>query len=135
MTTRVKQTNETTARIIATVGFAALLALFLTTTATIAVAETVTDANVAELTAKAETAADHEAIAAYYREEAKQALEQVKFHENMARRGTGPSAPGKQAFNAMKPHCDKLIRSYQQAAESYEALAKLHEQLAKEAGK
>jgi len=100
-----------------------------------AIAETVTDANVAELTAKAETAADHEAIAAYYRAEAKEALEQVKFHEAMAKRGTGPSAPGKQAFNAMKPHCENLIRAYQAAAENYEALAKLHDQLAKEAGK
>jgi hypothetical protein len=106
----------------------------LTAPATVAVAETVTDANVAELTATAKTAADHEAIAAYYQAEAKEASAEAEFHKKMGRRGTG-AAPGKQAFDAMKPHCDRLVKSYQAAAESYEALAKLHQQLAKEAGK
>jgi type III secretory pathway component EscR len=134
MTTRVQQTSGITARIIATVGFAVLLTLLLAAPATVAVAETVTDANVAELTATAKTAADHEALAAYYQEEAKEASAEAKFHENMLRRWSGP-APGKQSFNAMKPHCERLIKSYQEAAESYEALAKLHTQLAEEAQK
>jgi hypothetical protein len=106
----------------------------LTAPATVAVAETVTDANVAELTATAKTAADHEAIAAYYQAEAKEALAQAERHEKMGRRGTR-GAPGKQVFDAMKPHCERLVKSYQAAAESYEALAKLHEQQAKESEK
>lgn len=112
---------------------AILLTLLLAVPAGVAFAETVTDANVAELTATAKTAADHEAIAAYYREEAKQASANAESHKRMLRRWD-TSAPGKQSFNAMKPHCEKLIEAYQEeAAESYEALAKLHTQLAKEA--
>jgi hypothetical protein len=134
MTNRVQQTSGVTARVFSTAGCAALLILFVAVPAAVAVAETVTDANVAELTETAKTAADHEALAAYYREEAKEALAQVEFHQKMARSGSRP-APGKQAFDSMKPHCERLVRSYQDAAESYEALAKLHEQLAKQASK
>jgi type III secretory pathway component EscR len=121
-----------TARAISATGCALLLALFLTAPR-VASAATVTDANVAELTATAKTAADHEALAAYYRKEAKEASANAEFHENMLQRWN--AAPGKQSFNAMKPHCQRLIDAYQEAAESYEALAKLHTQLAKEAQK
>lgn len=127
MTTRAQQ-------VLSTAGCAVFLTVFLTLSTGVVIAETVTDANVAKLTATAKTAADHEAIAAYYQQEAKEALERVKLHENMLRT-TGPAAPGKQLFNSMKPHCERLIKAYQEAAEDYEALAELQLKLAKEAQK
>jgi hypothetical protein len=92
----------------------------------------VTDANVAELTATAKTAADHEALAAYYQAKAAEAAEKVEFHEAMLR---SVRKAGSKQYSAMRPHCRTLIRSSRAAQESYEDLAEIETQLAKEAQK
>ena len=134
MTTRVQPASATPSRVASAMGVAVLFAFVLAAPIRVAGAATVTDENVAELSATATSAADQEALATYYQEKAKEASAEAELHEKMARRGSG-AASGKQTFNAMKRHCQRLVQAYHEAAESYESLAKLHSQLAREAQK
>ena len=80
----------------------------------------------------ARTRADHEQLAAYYESESKRAANAVARHRSMRqyyqyqsiRGGAGPG---------LVAHCDNLIRSYQQAADEYAAMATAHRQLASQA--
>lgn len=85
---------------------------------------------------QARTRADHENLATYFDEQARAALTRVEECQELRRRyertpasvfypiGTVP---------AMLDHYDALIRAHRQAAERYEALAKLHRALAAQA--
>jgi hypothetical protein len=87
----------------------------------------------------ATTPADHEALAAYYEGEAKQARAKADEHRRMAAAyrsfrvpaGTKGNRSGLQ--RTMPGHCDRVVASYTAAADEYEAMAAAHREAAKEA--
>jgi hypothetical protein len=80
----------------------------------------------------AKTAADHEALAAYFEGEAKAARARAERHRRMAALyGKYPKASGTKGTRvslskSMPPHCDKLVASYEATAADYEAMAAVH---------
>jgi hypothetical protein len=86
----------------------------------------------------AKTAADHEALAAYFDGEAKAARASAERHRRMADLyGKHPKPSGTKGVRAslsktMPPHCDKLAASYETAAAEYEAMAAAHREMASE---
>jgi hypothetical protein len=90
----------------------------------------------ADAVEKAQTPADHEAIAKTYDEEAKALRAKANDHRQMARRYSRPASfKGSRVGGAMEGHCKKLASNYDETAESAEALAADHREMAKEAGK
>lgn len=89
-------------------------------------AETITDENVAAAVTAARTVEDHQALAAYFTTKSKQALAEVEKHKTMA----SALGKGKQA-GSWEAHCHSLMRTYQEQAKDYTALAKEQEALAK----
>jgi hypothetical protein len=87
----------------------------------------------------AKTAADHEAIAAYFDEQAKEARAAAARHEKMGATykkhpPTSPKSGSGHAFHAqMGEHCDDLVSQYEEAARDYEAMAAAHRAEAKAA--
>ena len=78
----------------------------------------------------AKTAADHEAIAAHYDEEAIAAGEKAAKHRKMAasyKKKGGPEIAKWQ----LDLHCERLAESYEKAAAESAALALMHRQLGK----
>ena len=71
---------------------------------------------------KGGTPADHAALSAYYRNQAKAAATKATHHEAMARQ----YAPV-MAKTDWVTHCRSLASYYRKLAEEYEAMAKLHE--------
>ena len=94
-----------------------------------AYADQITDANAFEKSATATTAADHEALAAYFHGKAEAAGKEAQHHKQMLT----ASMSGRN-YAAMLPHCRGLIQANSEAQKSYEELADLHSKLAKEAG-
>lgn len=94
-------------------------------------ADAVTEDTVAARVSAAKTAADHEAIAAYYRAQAAEDAKQVKHHEAMLKAYDNVAGVSKEI---MRQHCQRLITSYRQAQEAFEGLAAEQEKLAKAAG-
>lgn len=95
-----------------------------------ALAQEVTDANLADKVAAAKTSADHQEIANYYHSIAKANAEKVKTHEAMLAHVT--SMGGKPAAS-WTTHCKSLISAYKSAEKQAEAMAKEQEGLAKKA--
>jgi hypothetical protein len=108
-------------------------ALTLAQAPAVSAADAVTDENVAERVASAQTAADHEALAAYFRAQAAAAGEKVKLHQNMLS-SSAKKVAGK-SWVSWEMHCQSLIRSYKNAQKEAEQLAADHERLAKEAAR
>mgnify|MGYP003504383021 CR=1 FL=1 len=87
----------------------------------------------------AKTAADHEALAAYYDGEAKAARAKAEEHRRMAGpykknpHATGGKGTYLPLVRSMPPHCDELAASYEAAAKDYEAMAAAHREAAKAA--
>ncbi len=81
----------------------------------------------------AKTAADHEAIAAYYDKEAAAARQEAAKHREMAATyKAGGLSIGKGAGDVPLPqHCLNLAKDYDEAAQNYSALAAAHRVLAK----
>ncbi len=75
---------------------------------------------------KAQTAQDHEEMAAYYREQANSLKKKAQDHKVMAE--TYAKAFGGKADWAT--HCRSLVSYYDRAARENEALAELHEKKA-----
>ena len=71
---------------------------------------------------KGGTAADHAALASYYREQANAAAQKATTHEALAEQ-YGP-VMGKTDWAT---HCRSLASYYRKLADDYEAMAKLHE--------
>ena len=94
-------------------------------------ADAVTDDTVAERISAAKTAADHEAIAAYYRAQAAEKAKQVQHHEAMLKSYDNVAGVPKEL---MRNHCETLITTYRRAQQAFEGLAAEHEKLAKAAG-
>lgn len=109
--------------------FAAILALFASVPLT-AVAE-VTETQIAA----ARTPADHEAIAKSYDADAAAAEAAASKHEAMARAYHSAGGPKKTGPNSMVRHCERLVKSYTDAAADYRALAAEHRSMAKDAAK
>ena len=90
----------------------------------------VTAANVAQRIESAKTAADHQALAAYFSSQAAAAAEKVKEHEGML-----TALKQTRMASVMAPHCNALIKSSKEAQKDYQKLAQEEENLAKQAGK
>jgi hypothetical protein len=103
-----------------------------TISATVARADDVTDANVADRIAAAKTAQDHDAIAAFFRKEAAATGEKIKTHEAMI--ASWSKSIGGKSLEYMRRHCQDIITSLKKEQKDYEGLAAEHEKLAKEAG-
>ncbi len=90
-----------------------------------------------DMTAKvqsAKTAADHEAIAKHYDEEAAEATKEAAAHRRMgeAYKGMSGGTTGKgYGVSAMPQHCETLAKAYDSEAEHYKGMAQTHRELAK----
>jgi len=83
--------------------------------------------DIEQLITTAKTPADHEAIAAYYDKEAKEAHEKHAKHQKMEEFYKKNAALNKSGFGA---HCDIIAANFDKTAKEYEALAKLHRDMA-----
>ena len=88
-------------------------------------ADTITDDNVDAAVAAAKTSEDHQALAIYFTAKSQEALANVKVHKRMSLAFLGKQRASWEA------HCDSLMRSYQEQAKDYAALAKEQAALAK----
>ena len=95
------------------------------------VAAEITEANVSQHIADARTAADHKALAAYFRAEAAAQGERVKMHEAML--ASYKKGGGKPYLN-MVDHCKALLAESRGLQKDYAKMADLHEEMAKGAG-
>jgi hypothetical protein len=86
--------------------------------------------NIEQMIAEAKTPADHEAIAAYYDKEAQEAHKKHAEHQKMKEWYKNTPVMSKGGFST---HCDSLISYDDKTAKEYEALAKLHREMAKSA--
>ena len=90
----------------------------------------VTDDNLDQMISAAKTPADHEAIAAYYDNEAAANEEKAKLHHATHH----AYEQFKIKPSDMGPHCDALAKYYQRVANENKALAAGHREMAKKAG-
>lgn len=122
------ETRTGTRRGLAHVGIVSL-ALVALTFAVPPVRADVTIDNVSVSITNAKTAADHESIAKYFEGQAADARQRAEAHKAMLksyeRFGTGKE----QVKHAT--HCQDAIRSYENLAKDYDALAKEHMEMAK----
>ena len=82
-----------------------------------------------ELVSKmADTPAEHQAVAEYFRGKAQEARGQAESHARMGQNYSGGKMRDKME---MKKHCDSIIKAQDAIAAEYDALAKLHEAEAK----
>jgi len=91
------------------------------------------DVDIAKQVQSAKTAADHEAIAKYYDEQAAVAKANAAEHRRMAESYKGMSTSiGKGAgVSSMPQHCESLAKDFDAEAEHYKAMAQTHRELAK----
>lgn len=106
-------------------GFALLLALPLVAAG----------AELDEMISSAQSAADHEAIAAHYDREAAEARTRAEEHRKMAAAYKSVSKKGGAVVVKRAPaeHCQKLAKRSEADAAAYEALAGAHREAAKQA--
>jgi hypothetical protein len=83
-----------------------------------------------QMISTAKTPMDHEAIAAYYDKEAKEASQKQAEHLKMAEMYKKNPSLIKSNFGF---HCDLIAANYGKTAKEYEDLAKLHREMAKAA--
>jgi len=76
------------------------------------------------LVESAETAADHTALAHHYRAKAASARAEAKRHEQMGRSYDQRKIREREAY---RRHCEKISRSLNEQAASFDALAAMHE--------
>lgn len=86
--------------------------------------------SIEQMITEAKTPADHEAIAAYYDKEAQEAHKKHAEHQKMKEWYKNTPVMSKGGF---RTHCDSLISLDDKTAKEYEALAKLHREMAKSA--
>ncbi|MEW5975829.1 MAG: hypothetical protein AB1898_08480 [Acidobacteriota bacterium] len=98
-----------------------------------AAADAVTAKNLKQKISTAKTAADHKVIAAYYQAEAAKAKAKVTEHQEMLeaykKAGVGTVAKSPNQPGTIE-HCNHLIKSYRDLAESLALMAKAHEEMA-----
>lgn len=81
-------------------------------------ADAITDDNVEAALAAAKTPADHEALAAYFTAKSNEARDNVAKHKRMS------SLFGGKGKTSWEGHCRSLMRTYEEQAKDYAALAK-----------
>jgi hypothetical protein len=87
--------------------------------------------NIEQKIREAKTAADHQAIAAYYETEAHAAHAKYDQHLGMAKSyGTTPTLKEK---SGAVTHCETIAKKYQEIAKEYEAMAAIHKTMAGQA--
>jgi hypothetical protein len=92
--------------------------------------------NIEELVQNAKTAADHEALAKLYDEEAAKARKKAEEHRKMGARYThfeSGNPKTQLAHFDMPKHCANLTKSYEEAAKEADAMATAHREAAKAA--
>lgn len=94
-----------------------------------AAAGPVTIDNVGQYIDEAKTAADEEALAAFFKGQAALQAEAAKKHEAMLK--SYASTPGK-AGELLRHHCQTLIKLLQEQGKMYTDMAEDHEKLARE---
>jgi hypothetical protein len=114
--TIVKSTLETQARRFVVTALAAALAIGWADSAVRA--DTITDDNVEAAMAAAKTAADHQALAAYFTAKSQEAQANVAKHQRMS------TLFGGKGQTAWEGHCHSLMKTYAAQAKDYAALAK-----------
>jgi hypothetical protein len=85
-----------------------------------------------DLIKNAKEPADHEKLAAYYRQEAARLKQEAQEHETAAKMYSG-SGMTKSGVPNGAPHCDTWAKLDTEAAKEAEALASMHEEMAKAA--
>ncbi|HLK10045.1 MAG TPA: hypothetical protein VKW76_01550 [Candidatus Binatia bacterium] len=92
------------------------------------------DVDIDKMIEEAKTPADHEAIAAYYDQQADAARAKAAEHQKMGEdyKKMGGALAHKTHFHE---HCEALVRSYRSEAKEYAALAAAHREMAKAAKK
>ena len=116
---------------LAVLSTAAFVLLFSAGSPSLAVTEVTAD-NAAEAVGSAKTGADYEALAAYYRKQAAEQEALAKTHEKMLPRFQDFGKAGTRTD--MSAHCKRIIEDSRKLKGEYEALAKMYEQMAKDAG-
>lgn len=96
-----------------------------------------THAQISDRIANARTAADHQALAQFFRAEAEAAKKKADEHRNLTLiytpgYGAGSHVPLKAGLEPSR-HCQALAGIYERAAEENRAMAKIHEELAAQA--
>ena len=110
----------------------ALLAVFLALTSVpIIIVAAEPEQKLEQMISAAKSKADHEALAAHYEAEAKQALDRAERHLRMEKNYRGLESGGKGP--KFSQHCKNLVAKYQEAAEENRQLADLHHEMAREA--
>ena len=87
--------------------------------------------NLEQMITNAKTAADHEAIAAYYEQEAQAAHK--KHEEHLKLKASYEKIPHLASKTGLPGHCSTIAENYNKTAKEYEALAKIHKDMAKSA--
>jgi hypothetical protein len=87
--------------------------------------------SIEQMIAEAKTPADHEAIAAFYENEAQKAHEE--HAEHLKRRDSYATIPVLKTKTGAVDHCNTIAKKYEDIAKENEALAKLHKDMAKAA--
>ena len=82
--------------------------------------------------AAARTAADHEAIAAWYDDQAKEAEQKAAEHKKMGE-AYKKEPGGISSKTHFHEHCEALVKNYTAEAKEYRSLAAAHRQMAKAA--
>jgi hypothetical protein len=85
--------------------------------------------SIEQMITEAKTPADHEAIAAHYEKEAQAAHQQHAKHQKM-RDLYGATPALKTKSGTLFTHCDNAAKKYEEIAQEYEALAKMHREMA-----
>jgi hypothetical protein len=83
--------------------------------------------SIEQMITEAKTPADHEAIATYYEKEAQAAHEKHLKHQKMEEFYQKNPALNKSGFGT---HCNLIAANYDKTAKEYEALAKMHREMA-----
>lgn len=86
--------------------------------------------SIEHLITEAKTPADHEAIAAHYDKEAQAAHAKHAEHQKMGEFYKKNPTLNKSGFGT---HCDLIASNFDKTAKEYEALAKMHRDMAKSA--
>lgn len=115
----------------AVLSTAAFVLLFSAGWPSLAVGEVTSD-SLAAAVESAKTAADYEALAAYYRKQAKEQDARAEMHEKMLPRFREFGKQG--ATMDLSSHCKRIIEDARKLSDEYEAMAKMYDQMAKDAG-
>jgi hypothetical protein len=85
-----------------------------------------------QMVTEAKTSTDHEAIAVFYENEARAAHEKQLHHQKMKEAYAKQMRSGPKKRTGSIAHCTAIAGQFEQIAKEYEALAKLHHEMAEQ---